>query len=250
MAEHPSVIHSTPRTYELLPAGYLGPTSFLAGFEESGDLISNAGEQSTEDGRESPAMAPSPWWIKRATEVLCCLNSFSTIKTLIQEYYSVSQIAVIASPLILNALNEIEITVNESLSETAADEQLFALSALIIQNTSKTFKIPHNVDGTTFHKCFTGPFLRLEIIGVICALAGRASYFGLADSMVRDTESRTHFSRKMLVACDLTLQICKGLTVLNDLALWLVHENLLLLKLVQGDSSRSPFSIPLESHPR
>lgn len=231
---------------QLLSAGYLGPTSFIAGFEEGGDLIPNVNEQLTEDGCERSAMAPSPRWIKRTTEVLRCLKSFSTIKALIQEYYSVSQTAVIASPFILNALDEIEITANEILFETAADEQLFALSAFIIQNTGKTFKVPHSVKGVMFHKCFTGPFLRLEIIGIIYALAGRASYFGLADSRARDT-SRPDFSRKMLVACDLTLQICKSLTVLNDLVLWLVHENLLLSKLVQGDSSRSPFPVPLES---
>lgn len=248
MEEDTPVIHTTPQIDHLLSAGYLGPTSFIAGFEEGGDLIPNVNEQLTEDGCERSAMAPSAWWIKRTTEVLRCLKSFSTIKALIQEYYSVSQTAVIASPFILNALDEIEITVNEFLFENAADEQLVSFSAFIVQNTGKSFKVPHGVEGVMFHKCFTGPFLRLEIIGVIFALAGRASYFGLADSSVRDT-NRPQFSRKMLVACDLTLQICKGLTVLNDLVLWLVHENLLLLKLLQGDSSRSPFPEPLESCP-
>ncbi|KAJ5314094.1 uncharacterized protein N7443_000978 [Penicillium atrosanguineum] len=230
VAERPSVCHPAPRTDQLLPAGYLGPTSFIAGFEESVDFGFQASEQCNTDGRENSVMVPSPGLVKRTAEVLSCLRDFSYIKNLVQEYYSVSQIAVIPSSFILNTLDELEVTVKGSLFGTASDEQLLKFSTLVIQNTSKALKVPQNTDGSVFHKCFTGPCLRLEIIGVLYALAGRASYFGLADGRVRDTESRTQFSRKMLV-------ICKSLTSLNDLSLCLVHENLLLSKLLQGDSS-------------
>lgn len=242
-ADTPSIIHSNPRTEQSLTAGYLGPTSFVAGLDD-GDLVSNADEQSAQDGRESLAISPTSWWVKRVAEALRSLGSFYAIRHLIQEYYKVTQTAVIASPLVLNALTEIEITFRERLSETATNEQLTALSTSIIQNTGKTFNISPNVTGAMFHKGFTGPSLRLEIIGIICALAGRASYFGLSGSRASNVESQTQFSRKMLAACDVTLHICKNLTVLNDLILWLVHENLLLSSLVLGDSSVSPFADP------
>ncbi|CAP79554.1 Pc23g00600 [Penicillium rubens Wisconsin 54-1255] len=212
VAPCPSVIQPALRTEQMLPAGYL-------------------------DGRENSAIAPSPALVKRTAEVLRCLQHFPAIKNLVHKYYSVSQTAVIPSPFILNALDELEVTVNGSLFGSASDERLFTFSTFVTHNTSKALQIPQNSDGTVFHKYFTGPFLRLEIIGVICALAGRASYFGLADSTVGDTESPTQFSRKMLVICDLTIHICKSLTALNDLSLWLVHENLLLSKLLRGDSS-------------
>ncbi|CAG7950314.1 unnamed protein product [Penicillium nalgiovense] len=235
VAECPSVIQPALRTEQLLPEGYLGPTSFIAGLEENVDLFH--GEQFNTGGSENSTIAPSPGLVKRTAEVLRCLQDFSAIKNLVQKYYGVSQTAVIPSSLILNALDELEVTVNASLFGPASDEQLFTFSTFVIHNTSEALKIPQNSDGTVFHKCFTGPSLRLEIIGIICALAGRASYFGLADSAVHDTESRTQFSHKMLVACDLTIQICKSLTGLNDLSLWLVHEDLLLSKLLRGDSS-------------
>ncbi|CAG8907301.1 unnamed protein product [Penicillium egyptiacum] len=236
VAGYPSVIDPALRTEQLLPAGYLGPTSFIAGLEENVDLFVR-GEQFNPDGSENSAIPPSPGLVKRTAEVLRCLQDFSAIKNLVQKYYSVSQTAVIPSSLILNALDELQVTVNASLFGSASDDQLVTFSTFVIRNTSKALKIPRNSDGTVFHKSFTGPFLRLEIIGVVCALAGRASYFGLADSMVCNTESRTQFSHKMLVACDLTIQICKSITGLNDLSLWLVHEDLLLLKLLRGDSS-------------
>jgi hypothetical protein len=238
VAEFPSVIQPALRAEQLLPAGYLGPTSFIAGLEENVDLFLHD-QQSNTGGSENPTMAPSPGLVRRTTEVLRCLQDFSAIKNLVQKYYSVSQTAVIPSSLILDALDELEVTVNAILFGPASDEQMLTFSTFVMHNTSKTLKIPQNSDGTVFHKCFTGPSLRLEIIGVICALAGRASYFGLADSAVRDTESRTRFSHEMLVACDLTIQICKSLTGLNDLSLWLVHEDLLLSKLLRGDSSQS-----------
>ncbi|KAJ5668548.1 Transcription factor [Penicillium maclennaniae] len=235
-ADIPSIIHSTPRTGESLPTGYLGPTSFVLGPEDDGDLISNAGEHSAQGGRGGLVIAPSPLWMKRVSEVLHSLTNFLTIKHLIHEYYEVTQTAVIASPLILNALAEIEITF-ESLSDNGTSEHLSALSASIIQNTAKTFQIPKDATGKMFHKCFTGSSLRLEIIGIICALAGRASYFGLSRSSTSNAESQAHFFRKMLAACDVALHVCRHLTILNDLTLWLVHENLLLSSLLFSDSS-------------
>jgi hypothetical protein len=224
---------------QLLPAGYLGPTSFIAGLKESVDFFSRGGDPFNTDIRDRITMEFSPELAKKTMEVFRCLGDFSLIRNLVQEYYSVTQTAVIASPLILNALNEIEVTVNGGMFSTASDEQLDTFSTFVILNTSRELHIPQTCDGAAFHKCFTGPFLRLEIIGVICAIAGRASYFGLAGSAVRNTGSRNHFSYKMLTACDLTMQICKNLTGLNDISLWLIHENLLLSKLLQGDSSQS-----------
>lgn len=234
--DRPSLI-LPDRTYQMLPAGYLGPMSFVAGFGEGVDLLLEGSEQFNTDGCGNSAMAPPLGLVKRTAEVFRSLQDFSAIKNMVQEYYSVSQTAVIPSSFILNALDELEVTFNENMFGTASDEQLSTFSKFVIHNTSKVLKIPPNNDASGFHKCFTGPSLRLEIVGVICALAGRASYFGLAGSTVRHAESRIQFSRRMLVACDLTKQICKSLTGLNDLVLWLVHESLLLSKLLQGDSS-------------
>jgi hypothetical protein len=244
-ADIPSIIHSTPRTWQPLPTGYLRPTSFVLGPEDDGDLISNAGEHSAQGGRGGIVIAPGHLWMKRVSEVLRSLTTFPSIKRLIHEYYDVTQTAVIASPLILHTLAEIEITF-ESLPDNGTSEHLSALSSSIIQNTAKTFKIPNDVTGAMFHKCLTGSSLRLEIIGIICALAGCASYFGLSRSSTSNAESQARFSRKMLAACDVALHICRHLTILNDLTLWLVHENVLQSSLLFSDSSGSHFRIPLK----
>ncbi|KAJ5206649.1 Transcription factor [Penicillium cf. griseofulvum] len=76
-----------------------------------------------------------------------------------------------------------------------------------------------------------------ETIATSGALAGRASYLELSGSRASDSESQTRLSQKMLAACYITLLICKDSTALNELTLWLVHENLLLSSLVLGVSS-------------
>lgn len=184
-------------------------------------------------------MATPPVLVKRTADVLRCLQEFTTIKNLVRGYYSISQTAVIPSPFILNALDELEIVIDGGMFERSSDEQLMTFGKFVLQNTGKSFKIPQESDGSSFHKSFSGSSLRLEIIGVICALAGRANYFGLAGSIARHIESRINFPRKMSVLCDIVIQICKSLTGLNDLTLWLVHESLMLSKLLDGDSSQS-----------
>jgi hypothetical protein len=139
VAECPSVIQPALRTEQLLPAGYLGPTSFIAGLEENVDLFLH-GEQFNTGGSENSTIAPSPGLVKRTAEILRCLQDFSAIKNLAQKYYSISQTAVIPSPLILNALDELEVTVNAILFGPASDEQLFTFSTFVIHNTSKALE--------------------------------------------------------------------------------------------------------------
>lgn len=237
-ADRSSVVHPEIRANNQLLAGYLGPTSFVAGFEGGLDVFFQDGLLVNANGCENPAMATPPVLVKRTADILRYLQEFSTIKNLVREYYSISQTAVIPSPFILNALDELEITIDGGMFETSSDEQLMTFGKFVLHNTSKSFEIPRERDGSSFHKSFSGSSLRLEIIGVICALAGRASYFGLAGSTARHTEPRNDFPRIMSILCDTAIQTCKSLTGLNDLTLWLVHESLMLSKLLDGDSSQ------------
>ncbi|KAM5442966.1 hypothetical protein MferCBS31731_001839 [Microsporum ferrugineum] len=217
----------------LLPAGYLGPTSFISALEEDSELVCSAKEQ-PQGGPEF--VAAQPWWTQRAIKAIGHLNEFPVMKQLIQNYYSMSQSAAIAAPLVFDTLARIEITYNEKLGGT--NEQLSVLTTSIIRNTQEVLDISPMADATSFYELFTGSSLRLEIIGVIYALAGRASYFGLSYSPSSTNTTRdAEFPRQMLTASDTIIQTCKCLTPTNDLTLWLVYENLLLSSVVLGDSS-------------
>jgi hypothetical protein len=184
---------------------------------------------------ESTAASSVPTcWVKRATEVVGHLVEFPTLKQLILEFYSLSQAAVIAAPFVLNALSQMQDTYH-AYQLDQGETEIPALAATVLDNTRRTFSVPPTVDGAHFHRLYTGSCLRLETLGVVYALAGRATQFGLGRS--QNKPSASPFARNMLAASETALETCRYLSRVNDLTLWLLHENLLLSVLVLGHSS-------------
>lgn len=227
---------SGSRSDHLLSAGYLGPTSFVSVLGE-GD---GANELVTAADESSAASSVPAWWAKRASEVVGHLVVFPALKQLILEFYGVSQAAVIAAPFILNALSQMQDTYHAYLLDQG-EAEIPALVETVLDNTGQKFNAPPTVDGAHFHRLYTGSCLRLEILGVVYALAGRASQFGLGEPKNKLLSSR--FARRMLAASDTALETCRYLSPVNDLTLWLLHENLLLSTLVLGHSSELYLSI-------
>jgi hypothetical protein len=231
--------HVSPSRHKPLLPGYFGPTSFVSALTDDVDLSSDSQGLDVETGQR---VLP-PYWVQKVTEVLLALGDFSTIEELIRESYELSQSAVIASPFILNSLASVKAICKERIASRDFDDFTSSLTVRIIQNTAEMFDTPLTTRGADFHTLFTGARIRLEIIGVICSLAGRACYFWLAQEKFDSQASRSHFTRKMLAASDAVLQTCKILTPLNDLTIWLVHENLLLSHVTNGASSQSYFPV-------
>ncbi|KAJ5584600.1 uncharacterized protein N7459_004400 [Penicillium hispanicum] len=225
------VLQTATRNKPLL-SGYLGPTSFVSPLCDDVDLAADGQNLEVEAAQR---ILP-PYWVQKLSEVLLTLGDFTTSEALIREYYALSQAAVITAPFVLNSLGPVKAMCKEG-STKDTDDLTSSITVRIIQNTAEIFHIPPATTGKDFHHLFTGSAIRLEIIGSLCALAGRAGYFGLARDRFNTQASRSQLARKMLAASDVALYICKILTPLNDLTIWLVHENLLLSDLVNGDSS-------------
>lgn len=199
-----SLLPLSSRSDHSLPTVYFGPTSSITVIEDGNEL--NTLEQGSAEGLTVHLTTSASWSTQGATEVVECLRDFPIIKTLIHDYYNVSQSAVIASPLILQALAQIEVTYQDNL--LGNPEQISELTAFILTNTERPFDVPLTTDGTNVHELYTGPSLRLEIFGIIYALAGRASSFGLSYSKHYDyagSVTPAQFSRKMLAASDIAI---------------------------------------------
>ncbi|OGM48494.1 fungal specific transcription factor [Aspergillus bombycis] len=225
-----------PITSYSLPTGYLGPTSFVAALEEDHELVSSPSDRQLQDdaGTTFPSELPL-YWIQQTAEILRCLQDFPTIKQLVDEYYGLSKAAVIPS-LVLNALPSIQSTIDETQLHNSPPEQV----ARVLQNTKHVLHISSTMTGRHFHQLFTGSNLRLEILGVLYAIAGRLSIFGLAHDRfprLNGMAARERFSRKMLAASDAVLQICRLIAPINDLTIWMLYEILLLSKVADGDTS-------------
>ena len=216
-----------------LLAGYFGPTSFVSPLTDDVHLVS-AGQGL--DVVEGTQRVLPPYWVQKISEVLLSLGDFSAIESLLREYCDLSQSAAIPAPFILNSIVPFKALCEECVRVRNIEELTSSVTIRVIQNTAEIFDVPPTMAGKDFHQLFTGPAIRLEMIGVICSLAGRARYLGLARDKFDSQLSPIQFARKMLAASDAALYICKILTPLNDLTIWLVHENLLLSDLINGDS--------------
>lgn len=186
---------------------------------------------------KNPSRVLPSFWVQKVSDILLALANFSPIEAIIRDYYKVSQASVIPEPFILNSLPAVGSMTKDLLPTQNTGDLRGLLTRKLIQNTAKTFEIPSSVTGNDFHLLYTGQAIRLEIIGVICALAGRAPYLGLAAEEFDNEKQQLHFSRKMLIASDAALHICKILTPVNDLTIWLVHENFLFSDIANGNSS-------------
>ncbi|EPS29676.1 hypothetical protein PDE_04626 [Penicillium oxalicum 114-2] len=215
-------------------AGYFGPTSFVSPLTDDIDLL--AAEQGECDDENAQRVLPA-YWTQKVTDILCSLGDFSIIESLLCEYYDLNQSAAIPAPLILNTIGPLKAMCEERVRIEDPEHAAHSLTIRVIQNTAKTLTIPPSTTGEEFHRLFTGPAIRLEILGVICSLAGRARKMGLARDKSESETSAVNFSRKMLAASDAALHICKMLTPLNDLTIWLIHENLLLTDKMNWSSS-------------
>ncbi|KAJ5155339.1 hypothetical protein N7492_008142, partial [Penicillium capsulatum] len=216
-----------------LLSGYFGPTSFVSLMTDDVDLVSRGASL---DPEAAQRVLPV-YWAQKVSEVLLGLEDFTIFEALIHEYYKLSQTAVIPAPYILNGFPSMKTLCKDFSSANTGSDLISSVTVRIIQNTAETFRIPPSTPGKGFHTIFTGSAIRLEVIGVLCCLAGRAAYMGLANVKLDGQVSRSQFARTMLAAGDVALHVCKILTPLNDLIIWLVYENLLLSNLVNGDSS-------------
>ncbi|KAL2869364.1 transcription factor domain-containing protein [Aspergillus lucknowensis] len=241
----PSSVEITIRSPEAdqgLPSGYFGPTSFVSAFDENPvPTPSSSIDTSQLRGDEqllSSSLLPS-FWVPEITKLLSYMTEYSTIKQLVYEFYASSQAALIPSPFMLKSISEMR----GIISDGETPRTLHKKTTQILENTAKRFQITTDTKGKDFHKLFTGERLRLEIIGTVYAVAARATFFGLAHdrfslgSSGSTSAPRIKFARKMLAASDTALQVCRILTPVNDLLLWLLYENWQLSCTLLGDSS-------------
>ncbi|GLA16921.1 hypothetical protein AnigIFM62618_004026 [Aspergillus niger] len=158
----------------LLHAGYLGPINSITIIDD-GDGINSHGHS---DGSEAQSSSFSCFnSFQKVEELLECLREFPRIKGYMNEYYTLSQAAVVPAPFIRRALAEIEVTY-DAITVRSPPQPLSELATTIVKNTRQPFDVAQECDGVRFHESFTGSSVRLEVLGLIYALAGRAISFG------------------------------------------------------------------------
>ena len=238
---------STPEpSIETVPyAGFLGSTSYAAAFSVDQNVNTSNGLDNVDATQLQSRAAVRADHVEAVSKVLHCLCNFSLIERLIKRYYKGTQFAVIAGPIILNALVSINGTVRQRCRGDIICDK--ALARMLLQNTARPLEVPASLPASDYHSLFTGPNLRLEIIGLIISLAGLASFFLSARDPIfmkddGDVTDRREFTDQMTDASNTCSKLCEEVGSVNDLLLWLIHQDAVLLSMQRGDSSK--FTVP------
>ncbi|KAL4815635.1 hypothetical protein BDW67DRAFT_163872 [Aspergillus spinulosporus] len=227
----------SPEINQSHPPGYFGPTSIVSTFTDSLENTLTPSDDDYQGLGNRHSVLPS-YWVDEATKMLSILAEGPTIERLVREFYGVTQSAVLPTAFVLSLMNEVRDFINQN--ETS--QTLHEKTIQVLESTAQRPRVPSDIMGKDFHKLFSGNKMRLEIIGVVYAIAGRASFFGFAQDKFpafagNAFADRLKFSRMMLTASETAVQICRMLTPTNDLTAWMLYENWLLSCMFHGDSS-------------
>ncbi|RDW89942.1 transcription factor domain-containing protein [Aspergillus mulundensis] len=227
----------SPGTDQSQPPGYFGPTSFVSAFAVNTESAPTPSSNDSQVSGNRHSILPS-YWVSEITKMLRILTEGPIIEQLVYAFYGVTQSAVLPTAIAFSFMTEIR----GYIKENETPQTLHEKTTQILESTAQRLQVPSDVKGNNFHKLFSGNQMRLEIIGIIYAIAGRASFFGfLLDKFPVSTGTaytdRIKFSRMMLTASETAVQVCRMLTPVSDLTTWMLYENWLLSCMFHGDSS-------------
>lgn len=195
-------------------------------------------------GFRLPGLGASPGAIHAehvavVVEMLIRLKHLDMIEKLLNEYYNHSPAALVPGPLVLPAFSALRTHVVDISSSSAPgrvgfDDTTLQLAESVVQSTSTNIDIELTFTPSRFCASYTGKNLRLEVVGLIFALAGRSCLLGPS----RD-DRRDEFVHTMFRCSTCCLQIAREIAPqVNDPMVWLSYENLLLTISIQGDASK------------
>ncbi|KAL4743259.1 hypothetical protein BDV11DRAFT_215390 [Aspergillus similis] len=231
------IVIRSRETNQSHPPGYFSPTSIVSTFTDSLENTPTPSDHGYQGLESRHSVLPS-YWVTETNKMLNILTEGPTIERLVCEFYGVTQSAVLPTAFVLSLMNE----VRDFIKQSETSQTLHEKTIQVLESTVQRPRLPSDIMGKDFHKLFSGNQMRLEIIGVMYAIAGRASFFGFAQENFpafagNAFADRLKFSRRMLTASEKAVQICRMLTPTNDLTAWMLYENWLLSCMFHGDSS-------------
>ncbi|KAL4866419.1 hypothetical protein BDV12DRAFT_132868 [Aspergillus spectabilis] len=230
----------SPGTDESISQVYFGPTSFVSAFAGSLGNASSPSNDTSQLPRNEHSILPS-YWVSETAKMLTLLKTeYSAIEQLVYGFYEVTQAVIIPTSF----MKAFVAGVRGIIEEGETPQSLHKKTTHILEKTVPRFRVPSDVTAKDFHKLVIGTELRLEIIGIVLTIAARASFFGFAHNRFPGSAgaasvARIDFARTMLATSETAIQVCKMLTPVNDLMIWLLYENWIVACMVDGDSSSS-----------
>jgi hypothetical protein len=218
--------------------GFLGSTSFSEVFKASrhqSDDIWLEPLAIIKKSLRSPATYTLPAdRISSGATLLELFTDFPLMKRTIEEFYGFSQIATAPLITLKNSLDSIQNILNEH----STKPQRLLLAEQIFCRTYTPLVVNEDMTAENFHLSFTGRELRWEIIGVLFTMLALGSLLDSNEPQSLSVRlSRQQYTRELTRASNLCVSFCDRSESLNDLLIWLLHGNSILLTFQYGDAS-------------
>jgi len=175
-------------------------------------------------------------------EILHSLRFLHVIEKLLQDYFMSINTAIVPKPIILQLLDMTRNALTDSgyleINSTSPINvhNLHQLAQDILDATSSEASISPTMDVKGLSTVFGGHNLRVETLGLLYTMAARATLSNHYYDEVRDAE----FMREMCWRSDSSLRLAREIAPqTTDPIIWLAHENLQLMSIIEGDASES-----------
>lgn len=168
----------------------------------------------------------------RVLRQLCDEPSRQRLKTMVENYFQRSKATTSPKTLLIPAMHSIDIMM-ERVSYENQEADLVKLSNEIIALTGQPIEIDQLTTPQAFIEMFAGDVVRLEYLGDLFAIAAWSERLDLDDA-----EGRKAMLENMLWCSGTCLTICRAVTKLNDLLIWLGHTHYMLVATVKGHACK------------
>ncbi|KAI1408229.1 hypothetical protein F5Y13DRAFT_182781 [Hypoxylon sp. FL1857] len=169
-------------------------------------------------------------------EIVSQLKFLPLIEELLHKYISFTQVALVPRPVILQLVASIRDHPATSACIKEMQGYLDNVSQIakdVLHSSSSGVTITPSLDLEGFCALFCGTSLRVETLGLLYTVAARSYHCGVGfDEMIDEI-----CIQGMVRCSNLSLQLARELSApVNDLLVWLAHENLQLTTQVEGDA--------------
>lgn len=133
-----------------------------------------------------------------------------------------------------NCLDAIETT----LGSCKTDQDWEVLARKVFRQTFIPLEVDENTTPENLHLTCTGQKLRFEIIGVVLVYYVMGCLVADMDQLDLSGKNGGQYLLELTRASNLCVSFCDRTESLNDILLWLLHANVILLTFQYGDASK------------
>lgn len=245
-----SATRTSQNTTDSAHSFYLGSTSYASVFAEEQQLPESMHDQPPEKVSTSPAESSRAQGVRHCrmgigVSVISKLQPFAFLERSVEMYFVINKAPGLIGPLVTSALPQLRKDLEHLASTTSDPYQAYAE---ITKNSARPLKVPPTMLASEFHTLFTGPNLRWEILGLVMILAASSSQFTDPNDpvFVLDDGTRVNkdrFIEDMIHASNDCIGLCQVHGAVNDIMVWLLHSNMLVMSNFYGDNCKSSSNI-------